>query len=222
MSPSDFGTGLRTGVGRIGVLAGASAPTVAPAEVPVALLPVGLETRFRGDALLVRVIPDEIHVQDHEPGLTDGEIAAGRAFWRQVWRAGTAEPAATEGERAAWVGLVRSVGNPRRSAWVVDQTAPPPEARPVAPVPADQPMPEPPFPDPEARASAWTRAAVAGSLPDAFVAIAYPRWAAAARRAGQRWAGRGAGRSPKRCSSGWTPWRPRRPSPTTGRRCPTA
>jgi hypothetical protein len=59
-------------------------PVIAPAAVPVALLPIGLETRFVGDQLLVRIIPDEIHVEDHEPALTDGEVEAGRGFWREV------------------------------------------------------------------------------------------------------------------------------------------
>jgi hypothetical protein len=176
VSPAtDFGLSITPGVARTGALSAAAAVTVAPAEVPVALLPVGLETRFRGDNLLIRVIPDQIHVEDHEPGLTDGELAAGRAFWRQVWRSGTAEPAATDAERTTWIALVGAIGNPRRAAWVADQSAPPATSRPSAPTPAGQPLPEPPFSDPPTRASAWTRAAVAGSLPDAFVAIAYRR-----------------------------------------------
>ena len=175
MSQPDFATTLRPDRARVGALASEDAATVAPAEVPVALLPVGLETRFRDDSLLVRVIPDEVHVMDHEPGLTEGEVTVGRAFWRSVWQGGTAEPAATEAERAAWVALVGAVGNPRRSAWVANQTAPPADGRPADPVPAGQPSPEPDFPDPAVQDSAWTRAAVAGSLPDAFVAIAYRR-----------------------------------------------
>lgn len=175
MSRPDFGTTLRPGRARVGALATAGAATVAPAEVPVALLPVGLETRFRDDSLLVRVIPDEVHVMDHEPGLTEGEVTAGRAFWRSVWRGGTAEPAATEAERAAWVTLAGAVGNPRRSAYVANQTAPPPGGRPADPVPDGQPLPEPAFPSPAVQDSAWTRSAMAGSLPDAFVAIAYRR-----------------------------------------------
>ncbi len=150
-------------------------PVVAPAEVPVALLPIGLETRFVGDQLLVRIIPDEIHVEDHESALTDGEIQVGRAFWRAVWRAGTAEPAATAAEQQAWVVAATAVGSSRRASWVVDQTAPPAGDRPALPTAADQPLPEPAFPDPPVRPSAWSQAAQARTLPEAFVAIAYRR-----------------------------------------------
>jgi hypothetical protein len=150
--------------------------TVAPATVPVALLPVGLETRFSGDALLIRVIPDEIHVEDHEPGLSDAEVDAGHAFWVQVWRGGTAEPAATDADREAWGRLVLALGNSRRASWVADATAPIAGIRPVAPVSTDEELPDPPvFPEPPRRAGAWSRAATARTLPDRFVAIAYRR-----------------------------------------------
>jgi hypothetical protein len=165
--------GLKAGLGS--VIGGQLAPSIAPANVPVALLPVGLETRFSGDTLLVRVIPDQIHVEDHEAALSDAEADTGRAFWRQVWRGGQAEPAATDNERLAWVQLVSVIGNSRRAAWVVDQTAPTGGDRPLAPVPADQALTEPVFPEPTRRPSAWSQAAYAHSLPDSFIAIAYRR-----------------------------------------------
>jgi hypothetical protein len=158
-------------IGVIGTL-----ETIAPATVPVALLPVGLETRFEGDTLLIRVLPDEIHVEDHEPELTDSEVDAGRTFWLQVWRGGTAEPAATDAEQQAWIRLVNAIGSSRRASWVAEQTAPTGGTRPTAPVPDGTDLPDQPvFPDPPRRAGAWSRPATARALPDHFVAIAYAR-----------------------------------------------
>jgi hypothetical protein len=148
--------------------------TVAPADVPVVMLPVGLETRFSGDSLLIRIIPDEIHVEDHEPELTDAEAEAGRAFWTDVWHGGTAEPAATDHERNAWTRLVVAVGASRRAAWIADQLTPTGGTRPADALPPDAPLPDPPvFPTPPSRAGVWSRPAVARSLPDQFLAIAY-------------------------------------------------
>ena len=161
-------------VDHIGVIG--TIETIAPATVPVALLPVGLETRFDGDTLLIRVLPDEIHVEDHEPELTDSEVDAGRTFWLQVWRGGTAEPAATDAEQQAWIRLVNAIGSSRRASWVADQTAPTGGTRPTAPVPDGTDLPDQPvFPEPPRRAGVWSRPATARTLPDHFVAIAYAR-----------------------------------------------
>ena len=60
-------------------------------SVPLALLPVRLETRFKGNApgqreLLIRIYPDDIHSDTHEPELNETEASFGRHFWEEFWR----------------------------------------------------------------------------------------------------------------------------------------
>ena len=52
------------------------------ASLPLVLLPVRIETRFRGRDLLIRVYPDEIAADSHEPELTPDELKLGFAHWR--------------------------------------------------------------------------------------------------------------------------------------------
>ena len=53
-------------------------------DVPLLLLPIRLETRFRGTELLIRVYPDAVHVDTFERRLTEVEIQWGKHFWERT------------------------------------------------------------------------------------------------------------------------------------------
>ncbi|MDR7126397.1 hypothetical protein [Pseudotabrizicola sp. 4114] len=85
----------------------------APADVPLLLLPVRIETRFanNGKTLKVRIYPDDIHIDGLERGLTDPEAAAGTAYWTDLWAKANADV------DAAFATLSESVGA-ARAPWV--------------------------------------------------------------------------------------------------------
>ncbi|HSI93554.1 MAG TPA: hypothetical protein VK925_08635, partial [Jiangellaceae bacterium] len=147
---------------------------IAPAEVPVALLPVRLETRFAEAAdgsteLLVRVYPDKIHLDAHDPRLSAVEADAGRAYWQAEWRSGTDETRL----RVAWRGLTDRFG-PERAAWIARRLTPTnPAARPDQAIgPEEALSTEPAFPDPGPPAER-TATPATGLLPDRWTACAY-------------------------------------------------
>lgn len=129
---------------------------------PVALLPVRIETRFDGPTRLrVRVFPDQVHVDAHDPAFTPDETAAAQWYWEQRWAAGLDD---TEAAGVAWRGLVETF-RPGRAAYLVaamTPTNPPGDAAPV-------------FPAVESRASAWSRPPVATALPDRFCVVGLAR-----------------------------------------------
>ncbi len=109
--------------------------------LPLALLPIRIETRFDLDAhpaeLRVRMFPDVIHADGHQPALTAPEQELGRAFWERAWRAGVDDVAAMD---AAFSWLAGQIGA-WRAAWVAGQTTPTNQAKaPTAPVPDGQPL----------------------------------------------------------------------------------
>jgi hypothetical protein len=151
-------------------------PTLAnlSATVPIALLPVRIETRFMNGAteLRVRVYPDPLHIETHEPELTSEEVAAGRSFWTERWAA----PADSSRTTAAWNELVRAF-QPRRALWVVHTLRPVNVAQLGQAVPID-------FPQPASKPSAWTRAAFASLLPDQWVVVGIRNGVEVFRKAG--------------------------------------
>jgi hypothetical protein len=142
---------------------------------PLVLFPVRLETRFfpqvdGSSELRVRVYPDKIHIDSHEPGLTADELTWGKHFWEQTWRAANDE----ERKKSAWRQLADRF-DPPRAAWIARALKPlNPEDRPANPVAADQPLPKPPrFPSPATKAEAWARAPATRVLPNLWILLGY-------------------------------------------------
>lgn len=88
-------------------------------DVPLLLLPVRLETRFRSNELLIRVYPDAVHTDSFDRRLTETEIQWGKHFWQQTWLACTN----TDEERNAWAQLAKVFG-PLRAAWIAKELTP--------------------------------------------------------------------------------------------------
>jgi hypothetical protein len=145
-------------------------------DLPLALLPVRLETRFVSQGgsmqLLVRVYPDDLHVDSHEPELTETEERWGVHYWEQFWRAGRDMAR----ERSAWAQLAERFG-PARAAWIAEALQPlNPADWPKAPVPPEAALPVAPrFPKPSRRTESWTRAPHTRVLPKQWVALGYVR-----------------------------------------------
>jgi hypothetical protein len=147
------------------------------AAVPLLLFPVRIETRFvlentgvpglsdvataaevRGGALLLRVYPDTISTTSFEPELTSAEIAAGTAYWDDVWSSNDA--------LAAWRVLAAAYG-PERAAWIVQAMTP----TNLGDRQTTGDGPAPAFPTPATRETSWERASVTAALPDFWVVV---------------------------------------------------
>lgn len=150
-------------------------PLLINGDRPLVLLPVRLETRFFGQELRIRVFPDKIHVDTHEPELTADEVEWGKHFHILLWKATT-----EEARKDAWRQLAERYGA-ERAAWVVRQLTPT--------NPAERPTKPPKFPSPPVRPEAqksetWTRAPRTTVLPDQWVATAFVRGTGAVTVAG--------------------------------------
>lgn len=81
------------------------------AGVPLALLPVRLETRFVGAELLIRIDPDVPQQDMHPATLRPDEKAVAQRFWTDIAQARDAGA-----RHAAWATLAAALG-PWRAAW---------------------------------------------------------------------------------------------------------
>ncbi len=156
-----------------------ASPSLCPSDAPLVLLPIRLETRFftLPDGVVelrVRIYPDKIHLDSHEPDLLPGERDWGVHYWEQDWRAGNDAAART----VAWAQLADRFGA-ARAAWIARLLTPTnPQQRPAAAVPAAQALSAAPvFPSvsvvSDGKDSAWRHAPQARLLPDRWIATAY-------------------------------------------------
>jgi hypothetical protein len=130
-------------------------------RVPITLLPVRLETRFtrNGRKLRVRIFPDTVHQDGHEPELTTEEVDAAVRYWRARWEKG-----GSERDAAAWSELARTF-RPTRSRWLVETMTP----TNLASLGTGEPV----FPEPLKRPAPWTRAPTARVLPERWLVLAF-------------------------------------------------
>ncbi|QOJ36723.1 MAG: hypothetical protein HRU82_17980 [Nitrospira sp.] len=126
---------------------------------PLLLFPVRVEIRFAarrtgpGTDLLLRVYPDDIHLDSHEPALTEEEERRSKEFWAHV----AAAPAGTDRQehiRQGWQRLTEQFGT-TRAAWIA-HVLDPAQAGTVS-----------------RRNDSWTRAPHTQVLPDRWVAVGY-------------------------------------------------
>jgi hypothetical protein len=143
------------------------------AQTPLLLLPVHIQTRFVDDVsangapeLWVRIFPDQIHVDSHEPPLTAQEVTDGETYWTAVWQAGN--PAPTQDAAEAPWRVLASTYTPQRAAWIALQLTPTNASQqPIAPAPTPAPI----FPAVPTRATSWEQPALADALPDAWTIV---------------------------------------------------
>lgn len=159
-----------------------SEPALTPTTVlcaghaPLVLLPVRLETRFftRADGqteLRVRVYPDKVHIDSHEPAITADEHEAATLYWQQDWRAGPD----TAARLLAWRTVATRLGA-ARAAWLLRVLQPTNLAqRPTRATPAPEALaPAPLLPTPAlATGGAWRQAPQARLLPDRWQAVVH-------------------------------------------------
>jgi hypothetical protein len=120
--------------------------------VAIAMLPIRIETRFAGTSdapqLLVRMYPDDLHLDAHDPRLTNSEVSAGKTYWTTTRSGAPAD--------RAWAQLLTDVG-PRRALWVRQALTPGNDTG------------DPVFPAYDVASGSTALAAQARALPESFI-----------------------------------------------------
>lgn len=119
---------------------------------PALLFPLRLETRFMASStgahsLCIRIYPDDVHIDTHEPALTADEQQWGSYFQTQA-------KSGEDQQKRAWRQLTERFGI-RRAAWIARVFDP---AKPLSV---------------GSRAGSWTRAPYSKVFPDRWVAMLY-------------------------------------------------
>src|SRR5262245_49780580 len=146
------------------------AQSLCPGDLPLVLLPVRLETRFfvlqsGVTELRVRVYPDKIHLDSHQPELTTNERIWGAQYWQQDWSAGSDQTARAD----AWRLIADRFGAPR-AAWIVRTLTPTNLAQRSPTVAPVFPTLPPVGPNGE---DVWRHAPQARLLPDRWTAVVH-------------------------------------------------
>lgn len=112
-----------------------------PDPVPVVgvMLPVRLETRFRNDRLLLRVVPDSVWFARHDARASQGELDALSRYLHAVAADGS-EPATSQ----AWHELVSQVGGARAAFLLRAWVEPGPNGQPMVRIPQGDELREEP------------------------------------------------------------------------------
>ena len=146
------------------------------AGTPLALLPVHIQTRFIDNPngqpeLWVRIYPDQIAIDSHEPELTAQETTDGQTYWNALWVAGN-PPSNADDAIAPWRMLASRYG-PQRAAWIAEALTPSNlSQQPAAPTATGAtPVPAPVFPSVPQRSSSWEKPALVDALPDAWTVV---------------------------------------------------
>lgn len=149
-----------------------------PANAPFIMFPIRIETRFGMTsganpvpALLLRVYPDEIFLDTHEPRLTREEIDAAKTYF--------IETDTIQEQPESWRELIAGM-SPERAAWVLRAMQPHDVNANTSlsmtffdPAPGYPPNPTHPgmrFPDPPKRPASWSKAGE-GIMPDRWVIV---------------------------------------------------